>query len=152
MLKEETMLQESLDKMNDIFRNAFQGLQCELNDYLASLSWPDGEDYSLIALVRDNARHLNRMIAGLNIAKDYQKMMETYLDVSICLKACSMRQFQEREMTECQKILAINRYARLTPRQKDLAYLGCTLENIIKSKSLEDYRKYKKYYCELLGL
>ncbi len=152
MFKEEMMLRDSLTKMNNIFKNQYQELKPLLIGCVEAIPFPNEDDYSLVAVVKENARRLNRILNGLDVAKDYLKMMETYLDVLVCLKACEIRKLNDQEMRECQAILARNQHAFLTPRQKDLSYIGCTLENIIKSKTLEDYRKYKKFYCDLLGL
>lgn len=152
MFKEEEMLRSSWQKMAKILENEYPALKSNLDSYIMNFSFPNGEDYALLSSLAKHQTVLNRFIAGLDIPFDYQQMMESYLDVSLCLAAQKKRQFDDKEMEECKKILSMNRFATLSPRQKDLSYIGCTLENIINSKLLKDYHSYKKYYCNLLGL
>lgn len=152
MFKEEKMLRSSWQKMVKILEDEYPTLKSNLNRYIMDYSFPNGDDYALLSSVAKHHTVLNRLITGLDIPLDYQQMMESYLDVSLCLVAQKKRLFDDKEMEECKKILSMNRFAPLSPRQKDLSYIGCTLENIINSKSLKDYRSYKKYYCNLLGL
>ncbi len=152
MFKEEELLRSSWNKMVEILEDKYPSLKSDFDEYIMGFSFPNGDDYAMLSSVAKHPRVLNRFIAGLDIPSDYQQMMETYLDVSLCLEVQKIRQFDDKEMEECQKILAIDRLIPLSPRQKDLSYIGCTLENLCHSHSLKDYRNYKKYYCNLLGL
>ena len=144
MLREETILKETRDniekylKVNAIdFLIAFQSMakeECALRDL----------ERPLLVKLKDHSKKTDRFFEKEFQTNDMILMLETYLDISLCLHMISLRNLEERDMNKARDTL--RRGGSLSTIEKDASYLGCTVENVLKSKSLEDYREYKRYF------
>ena len=84
-----------------------------------------------------------------SIVKKWCTLIETYVDVLLCLKVYEIKKFTAKDIEECK--LAIQKNEYLLPFFKDLAYFCTALENIMHNFSLADYRQYKKAVYQRIG-
>lgn len=151
MLDEEEGFIETIQKMNEILLTAYPEVLKQIQSLSLNLCYKDADDYALCALLKDTGRMVERAFHQNALNESYVLLLERYLDLQICLHAIEVRKMDKESMEELK--MKMQKHVHLSlPREKDMGYVACTYENLMKAKTLKDYRSYKKYYCNELGL